>query len=56
MLSPAARFDHLGLTVDLRKRVFAAPPVKVARLRAAALDLARYAAEHRRFVNKKSLA
>ena len=54
--TPRQRFDHLGLVVDLHKRAFSAPPLKVAKLRAQALDLARFAALHRRWVNKKLLA
>ena len=40
MAAPATRFEHLGLVVDLRRRLFAAPSEKVRKLHAAALDLA----------------
>ena len=39
-LVPRARFEHLGLGVDLHKREFTAPPEKVRKLRGAALALA----------------
>jgi hypothetical protein len=37
MLHPSCKFDHLGLTVDLKSRTFSAPAVKVQKLRSLAL-------------------
>lgn len=36
-LVPSTRFEHLGIVVDLKRRQFAAPALKVHRLKAAAL-------------------
>lgn len=55
-LVPAHRFQHLGLVVDLRQRLFAAPRAKVVQVRDMSMQLAKFAAQHRRMVNKKVLS
>lgn len=55
-LVPTARFNHLGLRVDLRRRQFVAPAEKVRKVKAAALKLAQSASQHRRYCNKNQLA
>lgn len=46
----------MGLRVDLRKRLFAAPSEKIKKVKAAALHLAQFCACHKRFCNKKAVA
>lgn len=55
-MCPAHRFEHLGLVVDFRLRSFAAPPDKLRKVKSMALELAQYAANHRRYVHKRQLA